>query len=95
MMQRRIIGRALVLVAVAALGVAGTAVPGSAGSNAAGKSAYVVVLKAGDRGAGVRAIAQAGGTIESINKLGIARVASTNASFDAALVAGSISQPRV
>ena len=85
MMQRRIIGRALVLVAVAALGVAGTAVPGSAGSNAAGKSAYVVVLKAGDRGAGVRAIAQAGGTIESINKLGIARVASTNASFAAAL----------
>jgi len=84
-MQARIMRRALVLVVVAGFTVAGMAVPGSAGSKSTEKSSYIVVLKAGAKGAGMKAIAQAGGTIESINKLGIARATSTNASFASAL----------
>jgi subtilisin family serine protease len=70
---------------VATLATAATLISTSlAGPPAAGgteEASYLVVLKRNDRGAGARAIEQAGGELVSVNSLGIGRAVSTEADF--------------
>jgi lantibiotic leader peptide-processing serine protease len=76
-LSRKSYGRALVflLTAALALALAGTA----------GATRYIVVLKSGNETAGVRAVEQAGGDIVAVNKVGVATVTSSDASFAEAL----------
>jgi subtilisin family serine protease len=66
---------ALLVTAALALALAGTA----------GAARYIVVLKNGNETAGVRAVERAGGTVVAVNKVGVATVTSSDASFAEAL----------
>ena len=58
---------------------------GQEGEEATATSSYVVVFRSGATNAGVRAVEQAGGEVDAVNKLGVARVRSDSASFESAL----------
>jgi lantibiotic leader peptide-processing serine protease len=81
-LSRKSYGRALVflLTAALALALAGTA----------GATRYIVVLKTGNEVAGVRAVERAGGNVVAVNKVGVATVTASDASFDDTLRASSV-----
>ena len=47
---------------------------GQEGEEATATSSYVVVFRSGATNAGVRAVEQAGGEVDAVNKLGVVRV---------------------
>jgi lantibiotic leader peptide-processing serine protease len=73
--------------AAVAVIMASVAVPGaSASGGGSGKAtSYLVVMKAGGRSAGLKAIERAGGKVVDVNKLGIARVVSSKTAFASTL----------
>jgi lantibiotic leader peptide-processing serine protease len=82
-MVHRSLRQSVVASVVAALTLGSFAATGTS-ATAAGpseKASYVVVLKEKNRDSGVKAIERAGGTVARVNKLGIARVISTDPAF--------------
>jgi lantibiotic leader peptide-processing serine protease len=73
--------------AAVAVIMASVALPGASASGGGSGQAtsYLVVLKAGGRSAGLRAIERAGGKVMDLNKLGIARVVSSKTAFASTL----------
>src|SRR5215218_11398912 len=72
--------RTRLLVGAVGLLLAYLVLPAAGAGAASTASTYVVVLK-GNTQAGLMAVEQAGGRVLKVNKLGIAQVSSTNASF--------------
>src|SRR6266508_2056409 len=86
-MVNRLLKRVMLAAAVAALTVALVAVP-AVSAPAAGsgqETGYLVVLKEHGRASGLRAVERAGGKVVKLNKLGIARVSSSDPGFASVL----------
>lgn len=86
-MVNHLLRRGMLAAVAAAFTVASFAVPGvSASTGGSGQEAsYLVVLKESDQASGLRAIERAGGKVVKRNKLGIARVSSSDPAFSSTL----------
>jgi subtilisin family serine protease len=80
-MRARIVARAVLLSLLAGVMVAAFAVRGWSSTGSTQKSYLIVLKDGGTVAAGKKAVSAAGGTVTSLNKLGVGTATSTNPSF--------------